>query len=477
MTDSPESTEPADPNGLPSADDPAGPPTTPPAGTFWVDPAWATPPARDLPRTHWYERPTAVAILVAATVAAGIGIGRGAWPAKGSGPATVSAPRASSGGTSTTNPSSGSGGSNPSFGSGGSNPFSGSGGGVPFFGQGGDGSSGDGSGSSGSGSSGSGSSGSGTSTGPSDVSSIAAKVDPALVDINVTFNGTGAGAGTGIVLTSDGEILTNNHVVEGATSIRVTDIGNGKTYGATVVGYDRSDDVAVIQLTDASGLQTATIGDSSHVAVGDGVVAIGNAGGTGGTPSATGGSVTALDQSITASDDVTGTSENLTGLIETDANIQPGDSGGSLVDTSGRVVGMDSAAAQGFTLSSQSNQGYAIPINKALSIASQIESGGGSSSVHVGPTAYLGVLVSSDGGSSASGAVISSVVSGGPAADAGLTGGDVITSVAGNNVTSASDLTALIQQLKPGDGVQVGWTDSSGAAHTTTITLGAGPAQ
>src|SRR5262249_55969418 len=212
-----------------------------------------------------------------------------------------------------------------------------------------------------SGDNGSGSSGTGST---SDTDAIAAKVAPALVDINVTFGYKGAqGAGTGIVLTSKGEVITNNHVINGATKISVTDIGNGKTYSANVVGYDASHDIAVLQLQGASGLTTAKIGDSSQAAVGQSVVAIGNAGGTGGTPSNAGGSITDLNQSITASDDLGGTSEQLSGLIQVNADIQPGDSGGSLVNTSGEVIGIDTAASQGYSLQSTGNQGYAIPIN------------------------------------------------------------------------------------------------------------------
>ena len=149
------------------------------------------------------------------------------------------------------------------------------------------------------------------------------------------------------MLSSNGVILTNNHVIDGATSISVTDIGNHKTYTASVVGYDRTKDIAVLQLHNASGLQTATLGNSSNASVGEDVVGVGNAGGTGGTPSAAGGTVTALNQSITASDDGDGTSEQLSGLIETNADIQPGDSGGALVDTSGDVLGIDTAASPG----------------------------------------------------------------------------------------------------------------------------------
>src|ERR1700678_3337772 len=187
---------------------------------------------------------------------------------------------------------------------------------------------------------------------------VEAKVDPGLVDVMTTLDyGEGEAAGTGIVLTSSGEILTNNHVVEGATSIEVTDIGNGKTYTATVVGYDVTSDVAVIKLQDASGLQTAALGDSSGVAVGESVVAIGNAGGAGGTPSAAPGTVTGLDQSIAASDESTGSAEHLANLVETNANVQPGDSGGPLVNASGQVVAIDTAGSSTFQFQYVGDQG------------------------------------------------------------------------------------------------------------------------
>ena len=223
-------------------------------------------------------------------------------------------------------------------------------------------------------------------------------MDPGLVDIDTTLGyQQEEAAGTGIVLTSTGEVVTNNHVIDGATTISVTDVGNGKTYSASVVGYNRTKDIAVLQLHGASGLNTATIGNSSSVSVGEDIVGIGNAGGTGGTPSAAGGTVTALNQSITASDEGDGTSEQLTDLIQTNADIQPGDSGGSLVDTSGDVLGIDTAASAGFSFQSSGqssgNQGYAIPINEAITIAKEIEAGTSSSTVHIGATAFLGVEV------------------------------------------------------------------------------------
>jgi S1-C subfamily serine protease len=198
----------------------------------------------------------------------------------------------------------------------------------------------------------------GTSSTSINPSAIAAKVNPGLVDINTELGYQGAAAaGTGIVLTADGEILTNNHVVEGATSIKVTDIGNGKTYTASVLGYDRSHDIAVIKLANASGLTTESLGDSNSVQVGDAVVGIGNAGGTGGTPSAAAGKVTALNQSITASDESSSSSEQLTGLIQVDADIQSGDSGGALVNANGQVIGVDTAASAGYQFNGGQGRG------------------------------------------------------------------------------------------------------------------------
>jgi S1-C subfamily serine protease len=329
--------------------------------------------------------------------------------------------------------------------------------------------------------------------GPTDVAAIAAKVAPALADVNSTFGYQNAsGAGTGIVLTSTGEVLTNNHVIDGATSTTVTDVGNGKTYRATVVGYDSTHDIAVLQLQGASGLRTAALGDSSTTKVGQPVVAVGNAGGTGGTPSSAGGSITALDQAITASDSLDGSSEQLSGLLEVNADVQSGDSGGSLVNTAGQVIGIDTAASTGFSFTSSpssATQGFAIPINQALSIAAQIEAGHGSSDVHVGATAFLGVQVSSfagqgpggfpgggyPGGSGATGAVVGDVVTGTAAQQAGLAAGDVITSLAGHSVGSSSALAKILVVHHPGDSVQLGWTDNNGQSHAVTISLSAGP--
>jgi len=231
------------------------------------------------------------------------------------------------------------------------------------------------------------------------------------------------------------------------------------------------------------------------------VVGVGNAGGTGGTPSAAGGTVTALNQSITASDQGDGTSEQLRGLIQTNANIQPGDSGGALVNTSGQVIGVDTAASAGFSFQSSGNQGYAIPINTALSIARSIEAGNGSSTIHIGATAFLGVEVSptgassgdnggaggfgglfggntgNTGGSSTTGAAVAGTVTNGPAQEAGLAQGDTITSLGGKTINSPNDLTNAMGIYHPGDKVQIGWTDGNGQNHTATVQLTSGPPQ
>src|ERR1700722_3073908 len=339
-------------------------------------------------------------------------------------------------------------------------------------------------------------------------SQIAARVDPALVDVVSTDGYQGASsAGTGIVLTSTGEILTNNHVIEGATSIKVTDIGNGKTYTATVVGYDASHDVAVIQLQNASGLTVANLGDSSSVQTGDSVTALGNAEGKGGTPSVAAGTVTALNQSINASDELSGAVEQLTGLIEDNANIQPGDSGGSLVNSYGEVIGMDTAANTGYSFQSPTGQGgtgsagaeqaYAIPINAALSIAKQIEAGTTTASIHIGATAFLGVEIqsasqstgsggfggggfgsgSSGGGqSSTSGVTVAGTLAGSPAAKAALAEGDEITALGGQSVSTPENLAQSLVKYHPGDSISITWVDQTGQSHTSNLTLASGPA-
>ncbi|HJQ42443.1 MAG TPA: trypsin-like peptidase domain-containing protein, partial [Jatrophihabitantaceae bacterium] len=251
-------------------------------------------------------------------------------------------------------------------------------------------------------------------------------------------------AGTGMILTPTGEILTNNHVVRGATQITVTVASTGREYRADVVGTDPSDDVAVLQLRKASGLQTANIGDSSDVSSGDDIVGVGNAGGTG-TLRASAGTVTALNQSITARDETGQNAEKLTGLIKVHAAIVSGDSGGPLYDSSGEIIGMDTAAS---TTQLVDHTAYAIPINSAIAIADKIESGVETNKIHIGLPAFLGVSVHSANGR---GALVQGLLPGGPAADAGIAPGSVVTAVDGKKVTSPDSLKALLQAYNPGD--------------------------
>jgi S1-C subfamily serine protease len=301
------------------------------------------------------------------------------------------------------------------------------------------------------------------------------------IDTNLAYQG-GAAAGTGMVLTSSGEVLTNNHVISGATTIKVVVPKTGHSYRARVVGYDKTADVAVLQLQGASNLKTVSA-SSAKLSVGTKVKALGNAGGTGAIASATG-TVTALGKSITASEGA-GAAEQLSGLIETNAGVQPGDSGGPLVNSHGQVVGMDTAASSGFGLQPVSaTDAYAIPIAKALTIAHAISSGKASATVHIGATAFLGVEVESlvapgygGQGPSASGALVAGVVPGGPADSAGLAAGDVITAINGHTVSSPATVSALVLTKKPGAKITVVYVDQSGASHTASLTLGSGPPQ
>lgn len=296
-----------------------------------------------------------------------------------------------------------------------------------------------------------------------------------VVLITVTTS-SGEGAGTGMVLTASGQVLTNYHVVEGSTDIEVTIAATGDTYAATVVGHDETRDVALLQLEDASGLDTVAVDDET-LAVGDALTAVGNAEG-GGELVAASGLVTGLDESVTVT---SGTeTETLTGVIETNAGAVPGDSGGPMFDAEGEVAGMTTAGGQtvavapgggrrgGATLTSVS---YAVPIDVALEVVAVIRTGAESGTVEIGPRAYLGVSV----GSSTSGLVVSGVESGGPAASAGITAGSVITSVGGTAVSTHAELSALLGEHEPGDKVKVTWTDADGTAHTATLTLGSSP--
>lgn len=305
---------------------------------------------------------------------------------------------------------------------------------------------------------------------PLDPSAMVAQVGPQVVNINTTLGYNSAvGAGTGIVIDPNGVVLTNNHVISGATGISAYSVGDGRTYGVDVVGYDRTEDVAVVQLRGAGGLPTAVIGGG--VAVGEPIVAMGNAGGQGGTPSAVSGRVIALNQVVEASDALTGASETLDGLIQVDAAIRPGDSGGPIVNDLGQVVGMNTAASGNFQMS-QGGTGFAIPIGRAMDIAGQIRSGGGSPTVHIGPTAFLGLGVVDNNGN---GARVQRVVGSAPAGSLGISPGDVVTAIDGVVINSATALSDVLITHHPGDTISVSWNSKSGAGRTENVTLAEGP--
>ncbi|MFC7401650.1 S1C family serine protease [Citricoccus sp. GCM10030269] len=282
-----------------------------------------------------------------------------------------------------------------------------------------------------------------------------------------TESSYGEGAGTGMVLRSDGLAMTNYHVVDGSSEVEVTVADTGETYTASVVGRDATHDVAVLQVQDASDLETVSV-DASGVDTGEEVAAVGNGSGQG-YLTAVSGTITGQDQSISA-ESIEDT-EDLTGLIETDADVVPGYSGGPLVDDDGQIIGMSTAASTGRT--SEQVNGYAIGITEALDIADQIAAGTESDSVQVGASGALGVTVENARSSQATGAgaVIVDVSPGSAAESAGLAAGDVISAVDGTEVSDASELSEHVQSMDPGDTVDVEWTDAAGEEHSATVEL------
>jgi S1-C subfamily serine protease len=287
-----------------------------------------------------------------------------------------------------------------------------------------------------------------------------------------TLTPTGEGAGTGVVVSADGLVLTNYHVVEDSSTVKVTVATTGDTYDAEVVGHDQTADVALLQLDGAEDLATAKL-DDDGISPDDAVTAVGNAGGQGFLSAVTG-TVVAEDQSITAGEGrgPRGSAEDLTGLIETDAAVVPGYSGGPLLDDESEVVGINTAAStNGYRgMSSMVGDSYAVPIDDAMAVVDQIEAGDESASVTIGPAAYLGIGVADPAA-----ARVAQVEAGGPAADAGLAAGDTITALGDTQITSYDVLVAALATYEPGDQVTLEWTDGSGASHTATVTLGESP--
>ena len=289
-----------------------------------------------------------------------------------------------------------------------------------------------------------------------------------IVDIYTTLGfQSGAAAGTGMIVSRSGEVLTNNHVIAGATKYKVVDVTTHRTYSATVVGYSVSRDVAVLQLAHASGLRTVKRGGAIPLQVGQQVVARGNAQGRGGVPKAARGRIIGLHQQITATDEYDDP-ETLNNVIVTSAPVVPGYSGGPLENGQNRVLGIVTAGS-----TAGLPRGFAIPIKQALAIASKIESGRSSATIHVGPTAFLGVELAKSSG----GAKIAKVLAHQPAAAAGLVAGDVITSLGSATISSPADVRQAVLTLAPGKAVSIGWTDKTGTAQTGTITPTSGPPQ
>lgn len=312
-----------------------------------------------------------------------------------------------------------------------------------------------------------------TTTGTASTTGTTAATQASGVVLILATTTSGEAAGTGMVLTADGQVLTNYHVVEGSTSLEVNIPATGGSYTATVLGHDAAADVALLQLQDASGLATITP-DDDVLAVGDALTAVGNAQG-GGRLVAASGTVTALGQQVTVSG-ADGSPETLTGVIQTDAAAQPGDSGGPMFDAEGEVAGMTTAGSQTVTAGRRGRSmpvttvSYAVPIDAALDVVAQIRTGQDQGSTEVGPRAYLGITVTG-----ASGVTVGSVVADGPAASAGLTAGSTITAVDGQAVTSQASLSAILEQLEPGQAVAVTWTDSGGVRRNAKVTLGTSP--
>jgi S1-C subfamily serine protease len=347
------------------------------------------------------------------------------------------------------------------------------------------------------------------------------KVEPALVDITATLKYASETAeGTGMVISPDGLVLTNNHVIYGATSVSARLVVGGRPFQAQVIGYDNVDDVALLQLTGASGLATVSLGNSSQVKIGTVVLALGNAQGQGGVTPAPG-TINGLNRSIQASDAGSNTTENLNHMLQTNAQIQQGDSGGALADNAGQVIGMVTAANTGSGDQQGGPAGFAIPINSALAIARQIAAGQASSTVTIGLPGFLGVEVSQgnspsprqqaanqqraangqggsgdQGGDGLSclgggvqpgapqqiapagvGALVLGVLCGTAAQAGGLVPGDVITSVDGQAVSTPGSLTTITSKYHPRAVVSITWQSVDGAEHTRQFMLGNGPAR
>jgi serine protease Do len=303
---------------------------------------------------------------------------------------------------------------------------------------------------------------------PGDPTAAASAVGPAVARLDTELHYQNAiGNGAGVVLDPGGQVLTNFHVVAGADVITATVAG--RSFPAELVGYDRRHDVAVLQLLGAGGLPAAAIGDSAQLVEGEPVVALGNAQGTNGPLTNEVGTVTGFGRTVNAEDTLTGSKDELTGLIEFAAPVVAGDSGGPVVNGAGQVVGITTAASVNFRMG-PGGKGFAIPINDAMAIANQIRSRAPSDSVHIGPPVLLGVGVRT-APQRGSGVLIAEVLRGGPAEQAGLLGGDILTMLDGTPLDSATTLTYVLDRHYPGDVVDLTWIDGAGQERSGKATL------
>lgn len=296
-----------------------------------------------------------------------------------------------------------------------------------------------------------------------DIRAVLRAVEPGVVSVTDFAAAEGGntratGEGTGMVLDRQGIVLTNNHVVAGASAVSVQPFGQTTVYKGKVLGVDATDDVAIVQIQNPGPLTPVPLGQSSTVQVGDPVVAIGNALSLApGGPTVSSGIISALNRSLATR------SERLTGLLQTDAPLNPGNSGGPLVDAAGKVIGMNTAVS-----TDGQNVGFAIPIDKIVPLIETLKKGSTPSRT----TGFLGVALQN---STSGGAQISILNPGSPAAAAGLQVGDIITAIDGQPITTGTDAADAITSHVSGAKVRIDY-QRAGTSHTTSATLGTKPA-
>ncbi len=305
--------------------------------------------------------------------------------------------------------------------------------------------------------------------GNTSIAKAAAAIAPSVVTITNTTE-DGGDTGTGIIVSSDGEIITNNHVVEGSTDLKVRLAGATDAVKATILSTDPGNDLALIKLVNASGLTAATFADPTSIAVGDTVVAVGYALALDGGPSVTSGIVSALNRTLTDSDGA------LDGLIQTDAAISSGNSGGPLINLNGQVIGVNTAVYNGGGQTAANNIGFAIGVAEVQRVVKILRNDStGNSSNSARTQGYLGIALGdrTDGGS---GAVVTEVQADSPADKAGLKVNDIVVAINGTTVTGQGSLIAVIRDAAPGDTVSL-TIDRNGTKKTLSATLVARPPQ